>query len=513
MLLSRMAAELNKKYSGIHAVIPGDCLLSHLLFLGKEGTFQKDALYVIFGERAVFRNTFPRNLLVIYQDDEERHTLEDHLSHCGGLSNLLYVPREEHEQVINEIQEFLQQSRSHGDSYSEFLRMVIDGRDLCHLLAEGARQCGRQLIALDNSGKIQGYSPKQDYLTSDWVLALKNGYCPVDFMEHLHELLLTRTEITSTPFTYLCDQGKLTYLSSPVVINGSSYGYVFLLSEKDDFDPVAYDILPVLSKVVGDYLQRSNQGLDNRNQVFHDLVRDILHGEAPDSVRSRVASGRLPIPEVMRVLVVHFYYAERERESLKALSTQLSVFFGPFAPLRHENRLVLLQNMDPRQSKHNAKAMELLQQLAVSNRLYVGISNEFSRIDRFAEYYEEAEEALKLSSRLHREGNLVYYQDVAFYSLLCKIPSSEKLKSFCHPALEVLQRYDAENGTDLMETLRVYIKTNCNQKLTSEIMYAHRNTISYRRQQIIDLTGIDFSNVDTLFQLIYSFKIYQFLET
>ena len=88
MLLSRMAAELNKKYSGIHAVIPGDCLLSHLLFLGKEGTFQKDALYVIFGERAVFRNSFPRNLLVIYQDDEERHTLEDHLSHCGGLSNL-----------------------------------------------------------------------------------------------------------------------------------------------------------------------------------------------------------------------------------------------------------------------------------------------------------------------------------------------------------------------------------------------------------------------------------------
>ena len=97
--------------------------------------------------------------------------------------------------------------------------------------------------------------------------------------------------------------------------------------------------------------------------------------------------------------------------------------------------------------------------------------------------------------------------------MLCKIPSSEKLRSFCHPALRVLQRYDEENHTELLETLRVYISTNCNQKLTSELMFAHRNTVSYRRQQIIDLTGIDFLDPDTLFQLEYSFKIYQFMDS
>ena len=332
-------------------------------------------------------------------------------------------------------------------------------------------------------------------------------------MEHLYDRLLTRTEISSTPFVYYCDQTKLTYLSSPVVIGGSPYGYVFLLSEKEDFDPVAYDILPILSRVMGDYLRRSNTGLNSRNQLFHELVRDILHGEAPDSVQSRIASGKLPIPPIMRVLVVYFYYAEHEKEALKRLSSQLALIFGPFAPLRYENRLILLQNMDPKLTEQNKKAMAYLQQLAVTNKLYVGISNEFSRLDSFAEYYEEAEEALKLSFRMHEEKNLVYYQDVAFYSMLCKIPASEKMRSFCHPALEILQHYDAENHTELLETLKVYLDTGCNQKLTSEIMYTHRNTISYRRQQIIDLTGVDFTDADILFQLRYSMRIYQFLDT
>lgn len=513
MLFSRLASKLQNHYQAVESVILNDSLVSKLLFLGIEESYVPDALYVVFGEQAMTRYGFPHNLIVFYQNDQERGYLVDHFSHCSGLANLIYAPWGDHAQMINEAQDYLFRSQSQGDQYTNFLKMVIDGKDLSCLLAEGAKQCGRQLIALDISGKILGFSPKMDYLTEDWIAALKNGYCPVEFMEHLYERLLSRTEITSTPFLYLCDQTLLTYLSSPVVSGGNPYGYVFLLSEKEDFDPVAYDILPVLSKVVGDYMRRNNQGLDRRNQVFHDLVRDILHGESPDSVQSRIASGKLPIPPVMRVLVVLFYYAEREREALKTLSSQISMVFGPFAPLRYENRLILVQNMDPKVARQSAKAMEYLSQLAVTNRLYVGISNEFSKLDRFAEYYGQAEEALKLSARLHLEQNLVAYRDVAFYSMLCKIPSSENLRSFCHPALKVLQQYDAENGTELLETLRVYISTNCNQKLTSELMYTHRNTVSYRRQQIIDLTGIDLDDYDTLFQLVYSFKIYQFLES
>ena len=513
MLFSRLADKLKRKYPETGSVILDDSLVKKLQFLGDEESFLPDTLYVVYGERAITKTVFPHNMIIFFRNDQERATLTDHFTKTRGPANMIYASWEHHEKIMNDIQDYMLRDQNRGESYSEFLRMVIEGKDLYYLLSEGAKRCGRWLVALDISGKIQGYSPVQNYLTEDWIKAIKNGYCPVDFMEHLRERLLTRTEITSTPFIYLCDQTKLTYLSSPVIVDGSPYGYVFLLSEKDDCDPVAYDILPVLSKVMGDYLRRSNQGVSSRNHIFHELVRDILHGESSGSVQSRIASGKLPIPPLMRVLVVHFYYAEREREALKKLSSQLALFFGPFAPLHLENRLILLQNMDPKLAQQNEKAMVFLRQLALSNRLYIGISNEFIKLESFAEYYEEAETALRLAARLHIESNLVYFRDFAFYSMLCKIPSSEKLRSFCHPALRVLQRYDAENHTELLETLRVYISTNCNQKLTSELMFAHRNTVSYRRQQIIDLTGIDFLDPDTLFQLEYSFKIYQFMDS
>ena len=166
--------------------------------------------------------------------------------------------------------------------------------------------------------------------------------------------------------------------------------------------------------------------------------------------------------------------------------------------------------MEASQSGQNEKAMGFLSSLAKSNQLYVGISNVFEQFDELAEHYGEAAEALKLAGKLNLQKNLVYYSDVAFYSMLWKVPNSEKMQAFCHPALTTLKQYDDENGTALLKTLEVYLDTNCNQKLTSEILYAHRNTVNYRRQQIIDLTGIDFQDSETIFQLNYSFKIFRF---
>ena len=87
------------------------------------------------------------------------------------------------------------------------------------------------------------------------------------------------------------------------------------------------------------------------------------------------------------------------------------------------------------------------------------------------------------------------------------------MRDFCHSALPVLQKYDAKNGTELFETARIYVETNCNQKETADRLHTHRNTISYRKQQIQQMTNIDFTNPGELFQLNYSFKIYAYLES
>lgn len=511
LLFSKLSVKLKKQNPEILSVCNADSLVSGMMFFGsEEERFLADIIYIIFGERAVLRKRFPNNLIVVYRNRDELETLKDHFSTTEGPLNLLLVAWENYEMTVNSLQEILQSSQRYGDRYADFLRMIVNGKDLFYLLSEGAKQCGRQLVALDISGKIQGYSTPMPYLTADWIEALSNGYCPAYFMQHLYDRLLTRTEITNQPFAYLCEETGLTYLSSPVLVDGSAEGYVFLLSETDEFDPVAYEILPILSKVLGDYLKKNSPDYGGGNQLFYSLIRDALRGETADAIESRMASLKMPMPKAMRVFSVRSYYFEQEQEMLKTLSRQLSMVFGSLAPIYYESRLILIQDLNPKLAVQNQKAVAYLQNLAETNRLHVGVSNEFFHLEELAEYFAQAEEALKLAGKLRLTKSIIYYSDMAFYSMLCKIPADEKIERFCHPSLAFLKQYDAENGTELLKTLECYVNSKCNQKVTAELLYTHQNTINYRRQQIVELTGVDFQDPDTLFQLEYSLKIYHF---
>ena len=71
----------------------------------------------------------------------------------------------------------------------------------------------------------------------------------------------------------------------------------------------------------------------------------------------------------------------------------------------------------------------------------------------------------------------------------------------------MLENYDVENGADLLETLRVYVETGCNQSETAQKLYVHLNTLKYRLKRINEIAGVDFKDRDTLFHIELSFKL------
>ena len=152
-----------------------------------------------------------------------------------------------------------------------------------------------------------------------------------------------------------------------------------------------------------------------------------------------------------------------------------------------------------------------LDELAESNHLQVGVSNDFENLQDLPRFYGQAREAVALAERMRIKKHVVFYSDMAFFSLVYHLSEGTHVRDFCHEALDTLRKYDTENGTELFETCKVYVETNCNQKETAEIMHTHRNTISYRKQMIQDITNVDFSNPNDLFQLNYSFKIYEYM--
>ena len=51
-----------------------------------------------------------------------------------------------------------------------------------------------------------------------------------------------------------------------------------------------------------------------------------------------------------------------------------------------------------------------------------------------------------------------------------------------------------------------------NQNLTAAALFLHRNTLAYRRQKIVGLTGVDLEDAQTQFLLRFSFLIENYIE-
>ena len=69
-----------------------------------------------------------------------------------------------------------------------------------------------------------------------------------------------------------------------------------------------------------------------------------------------------------------------------------------------------------------------------------------------------------------------------------------QMQAFILESLNELRQYDIQKNGELVDTLECYLNVNQSLKKTSELMFIHYRTASYRLQKIIEITNIDFNN-------------------
>lgn len=87
----------------------------------------------------------------------------------------------------------------------------------------------------------------------------------------------------------------------------------------------------------------------------------------------------------------------------------------------------------------------------------------------------------------------------------------EQLIEHCDPTAIAVSSYDKAQGTDYFLTLRTYIESGKNITETASVLSIHTNTVSYRIKRLHELFGIDLSDADTLFSIMLSFKLLDFI--
>ena len=163
----------------------------------------------------------------------------------------------------------------------------------------------------------------------------------------------------------------------------------------------------------------------------------------------------------------------------------------------------------PKNTEMTEKDYQRIRKLCSELEIYAGISNNFSNLMDLSEYYKQALRAIEIGITSNQEPGLYIYRDYYLHHIANIFFQKESEKTYCHPIMEKLLRYDEDNDTELATTLYAFLVCERNISAASDYLYIHRNTMTYRLKKIDSLIKVNYDDPKERQYLILSYEMHQ----
>ncbi|MFS0840995.1 PucR family transcriptional regulator [Paenibacillus sp. 1P03SA] len=112
----------------------------------------------------------------------------------------------------------------------------------------------------------------------------------------------------------------------------------------------------------------------------------------------------------------------------------------------------------------------------------------------------EARQALAFGEQEAAQPEVLHFRDRLVEHLLMDVAGHPLLEQLHGELLQPLLDYDAEAGTELLPTLKAYLKSGSTKQVAEEL-FIHRNSVLYRLERIRELLQADIHDPDIRFRL------------
>ena len=192
---------------------------------------------------------------------------------------------------------------------------------------------------------------------------------------------------------------------------------------------------------------------------------------------------------------------------------------------RHDDQFIVFLSL-PRRTRGTTSLAEPLSgdghrlrawlQEALANRPKqlpsLGVSRVVNKVNDLCAAMHQAIDAWELGRLIARLESPYYYEQMGLYRLLAELRGRDELRRFYEETLGQLVRYDEEHNTELVHTLEAFFDNNANVSQTSRALYIHRNTLNYRLQRIVEISGLDLNDAESRLALQLALKIHRLSE-
>lgn len=387
--------------------------------------------------------------------------------------------------------------------WEQELRTLAENHaSLSALLAKSAEIVHNPILIFDLEGNLLGQSNLEKAIqhpTFAYVWKYGKMSASALTVRYVNRMGQYRPDLTDSPqLTHPEDDTETECLSMYFSIDGERVGYCLLVLQEQKELELDQQFLLFLKS----YFLQAEEFTDVASPARSNqsIVTDLLSGagSSPEAIRKFLKNTGIGSP--FQLLEIHsngiVNYTQRSM-----LVRDLKELGIPLFAMEYEKRVLILTEA--------AHIRQLVQRISETintgtSHLSIGISMPFSSLEKLNAAHMQSVFAIEEAG--HRDG-FFYCREFAFNYLLRILQREELTKNLLHPAVEILSRYDQENGSDLLSTLRVYLQQGMNQIHTANALFIHRNTLKYRLARISELTDIDLSDADEKLYLSLSLRL------
>lgn len=144
---------------------------------------------------------------------------------------------------------------------------------------------------------------------------------------------------------------------------------------------------------------------------------------------------------------------------------------------------------------------------------YVSVSALHFLEEGIKEAYKEACFSLKIIKKLMIwQSSFADFDSLHYLYFWYTHPNRKDLIHTSRLILEPVLAYDENNNSSLLQTLKIFLLMDCNQKKAAEELHLHRNSLRYRLNQIEGILGTDVFSGFKLQRLLFALITYALLE-
>lgn len=184
--------------------------------------------------------------------------------------------------------------------------------------------------------------------------------------------------------------------------------------------------------------------------------------------------------------------------SLNRLKFQYHLF-------EHENRHVLIYPITP----EGPSLTKIVDLLLYSDSIKLGISSIIHSLTELSPSYKKACFSLAATILWHKTYSI--FDELGIFQVLFCTSDTEMLKDIYKKNLGILEEADILHQSDYIDTLRIFLLSDCNLLETASRMHTHRNTIIYRIKKIKELLQIELDNSMIKFDLLMAYYIKEYI--